>query len=93
MSPRLRAETAGAVPAAASCLGDAHIMTAVSKWVAAGSSAAVFAGGLFLGAPAAVAAPGDAVCLQAFIQFEAALSAAGITEATLPARGLLPGRG
>src|SRR5688500_14392865 len=28
-------------------------MTAVKKWVAAGSSAAVLAGGLFLGAPAA----------------------------------------
>lgn len=55
-------------------------MTAVSKWVAAGSSAAVLAGGLFLGAPAAVAAPGDAACLQASSQFEAALSAAGITE-------------
>lgn len=55
-------------------------MTAVSKWVAAGSSAAVLAGGLFLGAPAASAAPGDAACLQASIQFEAALSAAGITE-------------
>lgn len=55
-------------------------MTAVSKWVAAGSSAAVLAGGLLLGAPAAVAAPGDAACLQASSQFEAALSAAGITE-------------
>ncbi|WP_104138072.1 hypothetical protein [Arthrobacter sp. ZGTC131] len=58
-------------------------MSAVSKWVAAGSSAAVLAGGLFLGAPAAVAAPGDAVCLQASSQFEAALSAAGITEASV----------
>lgn len=58
-------------------------MTAVSKWVAAGSSAAVLAGGLFLGTPAAVAAPGDAVCLQASSQFEAALSAAGITEASV----------
>ncbi|MFE4544794.1 hypothetical protein [Arthrobacter sp. NPDC056727] len=58
-------------------------MTAVSKWVAAGSSAAVFAGGLFLGAPAAVAAPGDPACVQASTQFEAALAAAGITEATV----------
>ncbi|WP_104046091.1 hypothetical protein [Arthrobacter sp. ZGTC412] len=58
-------------------------MTVVSKWVAAGSSAAVFAGGLFLGAPTAAAAPGDAACLQASTQFEAALSAAGITEATI----------
>ncbi|MFJ5861900.1 hypothetical protein ACIQCM_10795 [Pseudarthrobacter sp. NPDC092439] len=55
-------------------------MTAVSKWVAAGSSAALLAGGLFLGAPAASAAPGDAACLQASTQFEAALAAAGITE-------------
>ncbi len=58
-------------------------MTVVSKWVAAGSSAAVLAGGLFLGAPTAAAAPGDAACLQASTQFEAALSAAGITEATI----------
>lgn len=58
-------------------------MTAVSKWVAAGSSAAVLAGGLFLGAPAASAAPGDAACLQASTQFEAALAAAGLTEATV----------
>lgn len=55
-------------------------MTAGSKWVAAGSSAAVLAGGLFLGAPAASAAPGDAACLQASTQFEAALAAAGISE-------------
>lgn len=58
-------------------------MTAVSKWVAAGSSAAVFAGGLFLGAPTAAAAPGDAACLQASTQFEAAMSAAGITDTTV----------
>lgn len=58
-------------------------MTVVSKWVAAGSSAAVFAGGLFLGVSTAAAAPGDAACLQASTQFEAALSAAGITEATI----------
>jgi hypothetical protein len=55
----------------------------VSKWVAAGSSAAVFAGGLFLGAPTASAAPGDPACVQASTQFEAALAAAGITEATI----------
>src|SRR6476660_757916 len=59
-----------------------HIMT-VSKWVAAGSSAAVFAGGLFIGVPTAAAAPGDATCVQASTQFEAALSAAGITETTV----------
>lgn len=58
-------------------------MTAVSKWVAAGSSAAVFAGGLFIGAPTAVAAPGDAACQQASVQFEAALAAAGITEESI----------
>ncbi|MBT2547306.1 hypothetical protein [Arthrobacter sp. ISL-65] len=58
-------------------------MTAASKWVAAGSSAAVFAGGLFLGAPTAAAAPGDAACQQAFTQYESALNAAGITEATV----------
>ncbi|MFF2316406.1 hypothetical protein ACFVTE_09070 [Arthrobacter sp. NPDC058097] len=55
----------------------------VSKWVAAGSSAAVVAGGLFLGAPTAAAAPGDAACVQASTQFEAALAAAGITETTV----------
>ncbi|MET3932904.1 hypothetical protein [Arthrobacter sp. OAP107] len=55
----------------------------VSKWVAAGSSAAVFAGGLLIGAPTAAAAPGDAACVQASTQFEAALSAAGITETTV----------
>jgi hypothetical protein len=55
----------------------------VSKWVAAGSSAAVFAGGLFIGVPTAAAAPGDAACVQASTQFEAALSAAGITETTV----------
>ncbi|RAM35871.1 hypothetical protein [Arthrobacter globiformis] len=58
-------------------------MTAVSKWVAAGSSAAVFAGGLFLGVPTAAAAPGDAACQQAFNQYESALGAAGITQATV----------
>ena len=58
-------------------------MTAVAKWVAAGSSAAVFAGGIFLGAPSAAAAPGDPRCVQASTQFEAALSAAGITETTI----------
>jgi hypothetical protein len=58
-------------------------MTAASKWVAAGSSAAVFAGGLFLGVPTAAAAPGDAACQQAFNQYESALGAAGITQATV----------
>lgn len=58
-------------------------MTSVSKWVAAGSSAAVFAGGLLIAAPMAAAAPGDAACLQASVQFEAALGAAGITETSV----------
>ncbi|WP_395398513.1 hypothetical protein ACHMXB_11835 [Arthrobacter sp. UC242_113] len=58
-------------------------MTAASKWVAAGSSAAVLAGGLFLGVPTAAAAPGDAACQQAFNQYESALGAAGITQATV----------
>lgn len=53
--------------------------TAVKGWVAAGSSATLLLGGLVLGAPAAVAAPGDAACLQASGQFNAALVAAGIT--------------
>lgn len=58
-------------------------MTSVSKWVAAGSSAAVFAGGLLIAAPMAAAAPGDAACLEASVQFEAALGAAGITETSV----------
>lgn len=58
-------------------------MTSVSKWVAAGSSAAVFAGGLLIAAPMATAAPGDAACLEASVQFEAALGAAGITETSV----------
>ncbi len=48
------------------------------KWVAAGSTATLVAGGLFFGVPAASAAPGDAACLQASVQFNAKLSAAGI---------------
>jgi hypothetical protein len=43
----------------------------------------LIAGGLFLGAPLAAAAPGDPACVQASTQFEAALSAAGITETTV----------
>lgn len=53
-------------------------MIVAKKWVAAGSTATLLAGGLFLGAPMASAAPGDAACLQASVQFNAALSAAGI---------------
>jgi hypothetical protein len=53
-------------------------MIVAKKWVAAGSTATLLAGGLFLGAPAATAAPGDAVCLDASVQFNAALGAAGI---------------
>lgn len=54
-------------------------MIVPKKWVAAGSTATLLAGGLFLGTPMASAAPGDAACLQASTQFEAALAAAGIT--------------
>lgn len=53
--------------------------TTVKGWIAAGSSATLLVGGLVLGAPAAVAAPGDAPCLQASGQFTTALAAAGIT--------------
>lgn len=53
-------------------------MNVGKKWVAAGSTATLLAGGLFLGAPAATAAPGDQACLAASTQFNAALSAAGI---------------
>lgn len=46
-------------------------MTAVKKWVAAGSSAAVLAGGLFLGAPAAhadtCAAPGASATVSTLV--------------------------
>lgn len=55
----------------------------VKGWVAAGSSATLLVGGLVLGAPAAVAAPGDAACLQASGQFTTALAAAGITPASV----------
>lgn len=54
-------------------------MIVPKKWVAAGSTATLLAGGLFLGTPMASAAPGDVACLQASTQFEAALAAAGIT--------------
>ena len=53
-------------------------MISTKKWVAAGSTATLLAGGLFLGAPTAAAAPGDAACLQASTQFNAALSTAGV---------------
>ncbi|WDF33664.1 hypothetical protein PTW37_01660 [Arthrobacter agilis] len=53
-------------------------MIVARKWVAAGSTATLLAGGLFLGAPMASAAPGDAACLQASTQFNAALGAAGV---------------
>ncbi|GGG52105.1 hypothetical protein GCM10011374_13530 [Kocuria dechangensis] len=58
-------------------------MTAAKTWVAAGSTAAVLAGSLVLGAPAAVAAPDDAACLQASGQFNGALAAVGITAVSL----------
>ncbi|MGV0109579.1 hypothetical protein [Arthrobacter sp. CP30] len=53
-------------------------MIVAKKWVAAGSTATLLAGGLFLGAPMAAAAPGDAACLQASTQFNAALGLAGV---------------
>ena len=53
-------------------------MTAAKRWAAAGSSAAVLAGGLFLGAPAAVAAPDDA-CLAASAQAYTTLTGAGMS--------------
>ncbi|WP_434995793.1 hypothetical protein [Arthrobacter sp. Ld5] len=53
-------------------------MISTKKWVAAGSTATLLAGGLFLGAPMASAAPGDAACLQASTQFNAALGLAGV---------------
>lgn len=54
-------------------------MTAAKTWAAAGSAATMLVGGLVLGAPAAVAAPGDAACLQATNQLDAALTGAGLT--------------
>ncbi|MHC5559065.1 hypothetical protein [Kocuria sp. U4B] len=60
-------------------------MTAAKRWAAAGSTATVLLGGLLLGAPAAVAAPEDASCLQASGQFNAALAAAGITAVSVTA--------
>ncbi|THJ65809.1 hypothetical protein E8P82_11025 [Arthrobacter echini] len=53
-------------------------MIVSKKWVAAGSTATLLAGGLLLGIPPAHAAPGDAACLEASTQFDAALATAGI---------------
>ena len=53
-------------------------MTAGKTWAATGATAAMLAGGLLLGAPAAVAAPGDPACLQATAQLDAALAGAGL---------------
>ncbi|GAA1764893.1 hypothetical protein [Kocuria aegyptia] len=63
-------------------------MTAGKTWAAAGASAAMLAGGLFLAAPAAVAAPGDPACLQATAQLDAALAGAGLTPGSLGALDL-----
>jgi hypothetical protein len=60
-------------------------MTAGKTWAATGATAALLAGGLFLGAPAAVAAPGDPACLQATAQLDAALAGAGLTPESLGA--------
>ncbi|MFI7582143.1 hypothetical protein [Kocuria kalidii] len=63
-------------------------MTAGKTWVATGATAAMLAGGLLLGAPAAVAAPGDPACLQATAQLDAALAGAGLTPDSLAEVGL-----
>lgn len=63
-------------------------MTAGKTWAATGATAAMLAGGLLLGAPAAVAAPGDPACLQATAQLDAALAGAGLTPASLGALDL-----
>lgn len=60
-------------------------MTAGKTWAATGATAAMLAGGLLLGAPAAVAAPGDPACLQATAQLDAALAGAGLTPESLGA--------
>ncbi|MEX5298441.1 hypothetical protein RCG67_06640 [Kocuria sp. CPCC 205292] len=58
-------------------------MVAVTKWVTAGFSAAVLAGGLMLGGPAAVAATDDPACVQASGHFAEVLGAYGITAASV----------
>ncbi|WP_424348376.1 hypothetical protein [Kocuria sp. CH-021] len=58
-------------------------MVAVTKWVTAGSSTAVLAGGLMLGGPAAVAATDDPACVQTSGRFTEALGAYGITVASV----------
>ncbi|MFE7631307.1 hypothetical protein [Kocuria sp. NPDC057446] len=63
-------------------------MTAGTTWAATGATAAMLAGGLLLGAPAAVAAPGDPACLQATAQLDAALAGAGLTPESLGALDL-----
>lgn len=63
-------------------------MTAGKTWAATGATAAMLAGGLLLGAPAAVAAPGDPACLQATTQLDAALAGAGLTPESLGALDL-----
>ncbi|MFF0990859.1 hypothetical protein [Kocuria nitroreducens] len=63
-------------------------MTAGKTWAATGATAAMLAGSLFVGAPAAVAAPGDPACLQATAQLDAALAGAGLTPESLGALDL-----
>lgn len=63
-------------------------MTAGKTWAATGATAAMLAGGLLLGTPAAVAAPGDPACLQATAQLDAALAGAGLTPESLGALDL-----
>ncbi|WP_298585705.1 hypothetical protein [uncultured Kocuria sp.] len=62
-------------------------MTAGKTWAATGAAAAMLAGGLVVGTPAALAAPGDPACLQATAQLDTALTGAGLTPDTLAALG------
>lgn len=60
-------------------------MTAGKTWAATGAAAAMLAGGLVVGTPAALAAPGDPACLEATAQLDAALAGAGLTPDSLAA--------
>ncbi|MEX5299771.1 hypothetical protein RCG67_13455 [Kocuria sp. CPCC 205292] len=60
-------------------------MTAGKTWAATGAAAAMLAGGLVVGTPAALAAPGDPACLEATAQLDAALTGAGLTPDSLAA--------
>lgn len=60
-------------------------MTAGKTWGAAGASAALLCGGLFLAAPAAVAAPDPTACLQASGAFHTTPATAGVTAESVTA--------